>query len=144
MGQDCPKCKETPSHSECFDFEFFGFNVSIWVPWSPLGPKKSWYIGRIIQIHKIWGEKQVAVCSISKISLKHFLTFLTSGPLADKQQKRGEKVENIKFSLDTQLIFFVFYMFTRFLLFKRWRAWGFFTFLAILAYCVAQHRPDDS
>ena len=24
-----------------FDFECFGFNVSIWVPWSPLGPKKS-------------------------------------------------------------------------------------------------------
>jgi hypothetical protein len=27
------------------------------------------------------------------------------GPLVDKQQKRGEHVENIKFSLDTQLIF---------------------------------------
>ena len=22
------------------NFEFFGFNVSIWVPWSPFGPKK--------------------------------------------------------------------------------------------------------
>ena len=22
------------------DFEFFGFYVSVWVPWSPLGPKK--------------------------------------------------------------------------------------------------------
>ena len=28
-----------------------------------------------------------------------------SGPLEDKQQKRGENVENIKFSLDTQLNF---------------------------------------
>ena len=23
------------------DFEFFGFYESIWIPWSPLGPKKS-------------------------------------------------------------------------------------------------------
>ena len=31
-----------PSLTEnVIDFEFFGFNVSIWVPWSPLGPKKS-------------------------------------------------------------------------------------------------------
>ena len=28
-----------------------------------------------------------------------------SGPLAQKQQKMGENVENIKFSLDTQLNF---------------------------------------
>ena len=28
-----------------------------------------------------------------------------SGPLGDKQQKRGENVKNIKFSLDTQLNF---------------------------------------
>ena len=28
-----------------------------------------------------------------------------SGPPRDKQQKRGENVENIKFSLDTQLNF---------------------------------------
>ena len=41
MGQDCPKCKETPLTVNVIDFEFFGFNVSIWVPWSPLGPKKS-------------------------------------------------------------------------------------------------------
>ena len=62
MGQDCPKFKETPSHSDVIDFEFVGFNVSIWVPWSPFGPKKSWYIGRIIQIPKICGEKQGAFC----------------------------------------------------------------------------------
>jgi hypothetical protein len=31
-----------PSHPvNVIDFEFFGFNVSICVPWSPLGPKKS-------------------------------------------------------------------------------------------------------
>ena len=23
VGQDCPKCKETPSHSECYGFWFF-------------------------------------------------------------------------------------------------------------------------
>ena len=28
------------------DLEFFRFNVSIWVPWSSLGPRKSCYIGR--------------------------------------------------------------------------------------------------
>ena len=35
---------------------------------------------------------------------------MTSGPLADKQQKMGDHVENIKFSLDTQLnlMFFTF------------------------------------
>ena len=53
MGQDHPKCKETPLTVNVINFEFFGFNVSIWVPWSPLGPKKSWYIGRINQIKKI-------------------------------------------------------------------------------------------
>ena len=39
MGQDRPKCKETLSLHKVnvIDFEFFGFNVSIWVPWSPLG-----------------------------------------------------------------------------------------------------------
>ena len=58
-------------------------------------------------IHKICGGKQGVFCSISKISLKSqcFPTFLTSGPLADKQQKMGEHVENIDFCLDTQLNF---------------------------------------
>ena len=42
MGQDRAKCKETLSLSvNVINFEFFGFNVPIWVPWSPLGPKKS-------------------------------------------------------------------------------------------------------
>ena len=51
------------------DLEFFRFNVSIWVPWSSLGLKKSRYIG-IILIHQICIEKQGAFCLISKISLK--------------------------------------------------------------------------
>ena len=62
--------KKPPLTVNVINFEFFGFNVSIWVPWSPLGPKKSWYIVRIIQIHKICGEKQGAFWFISKISLK--------------------------------------------------------------------------
>ena len=57
------------------DFEFFGLNVSIWVPGSPLGPKKSWYIGRIFQIHKKCGGKQGVFCFISKISLKSLYDF---------------------------------------------------------------------
>ena len=75
IGQDCPKCKETQWKVNVIDFEFFGFDVSIWVPWSHLGPKKSWYIGRIIQIDKICGEKHGTFCSISKISLKSLIVF---------------------------------------------------------------------
>ena len=33
--------KKPPLSVNVIDFEFFGFNVSIWVPRSPLGPKKS-------------------------------------------------------------------------------------------------------
>ena len=33
--------KKPPLTVNSIDFEFFGFNVSIWIPWSPLGPKKS-------------------------------------------------------------------------------------------------------
>ena len=33
--------KKPPLTVNVIDFEFFGFNVSIWVPWSVLGPKKS-------------------------------------------------------------------------------------------------------
>ena len=33
--------KKPPLTVNVIDFEFFGFNVAIWVPWSPLGPKKS-------------------------------------------------------------------------------------------------------
>ena len=42
MGQTAPKRPET-SFLECIppDIEFNGFNTSIWVPLSPLGPQKS-------------------------------------------------------------------------------------------------------
>ena len=42
MGQTAPKRPET-SFLECIppDIEFYGFNTSIWVPLSPLGPQKS-------------------------------------------------------------------------------------------------------
>jgi hypothetical protein len=43
-----------------------------------------------------------------------FLTSLTSRPLVDKQQKRGEHVENMKFSLDTQQSFMFLYLLTFF------------------------------
>ena len=33
--------KKPPLSMNIIDFEFFGLNVSIWVPWSPLGPNKS-------------------------------------------------------------------------------------------------------
>jgi hypothetical protein len=40
-----------------------------------------------------------------------------SGPLEDKQQKKGENVEDIKFSLDSLNFMFSYYIFTPFLLF---------------------------
>ena len=61
--------KKTSRTVNVIEFECFDFNIPIWVPWSSIGPKKLWYIGRIIQIPKICGEKQGAFCSISKISL---------------------------------------------------------------------------
>ena len=33
--------KKPPLTVNVIDFDFLGFNVSIWVPWSPFGPKKS-------------------------------------------------------------------------------------------------------
>ena len=33
--------KKPPLTVNVTDFEFFGFNVFIWVPQSPIGPKKS-------------------------------------------------------------------------------------------------------
>ena len=33
--------KKPPLTGNIINFDFFGFYVSIWVPWSPLGPKKS-------------------------------------------------------------------------------------------------------
>ena len=41
MGQNRPKCKETPLPLtvNVIDFEFFVLNVPEWVPWSPLDPK---------------------------------------------------------------------------------------------------------
>ena len=33
--------KKPPRTVNVIDFDFFGFNASIWVSWSPLGPKKS-------------------------------------------------------------------------------------------------------
>ena len=53
-----------------FDFSF----VSIWVPWSPLGPKKSWYIGSLFRFIRC-REKQGAFCSILKLSLQSLYTF---------------------------------------------------------------------
>ena len=41
----------------------------------------------------------------TEITIYRFSTFLMSGPLADKQQKMGAHLQNIKFSLVTQLNF---------------------------------------
>ena len=71
--------KKLPLRVNFIDFYLFFiiiyFNVSKWVPWSPLGvplvPKShDMCTGRIIQIHKKCGEKQGAFCSISKMLIK--------------------------------------------------------------------------
>ena len=67
-------------------------------PWSSLGPKKSWYIGRVIQIYKICGKKEGAFCSISKISLKslHRVSDFSDGIYdCDFYTKNGEPSESI-------------------------------------------------
>ena len=75
--------KKPPLTVNVIDFEFFGFNVSICVPWSPLGPKKSWYIGRIIQIHKILGEKEGAFAPFHWNHYKAFPDFSDIWPSSE-------------------------------------------------------------
>ena len=50
MGQTAPKRPET-SILECIppDFEFYCFNISIWVPLSPLVPKSHY---KLIEVFK--------------------------------------------------------------------------------------------
>ena len=67
--------KKPPLTVNVIDFDFFGFNGSLRVPWSPLGPKKSWYIGRINRIKKTCGEKQGAFCSILRFHWNHYIDF---------------------------------------------------------------------
>ena len=108
------------------DFDFFGINVSIWVPWSPLGPKKSWYLGRIIQIHIRFLAKFYVFYLSTLFSLfitqrarniSHFSstqtknrrkTADTSGLLGDKQQETVGQEKNIKFSQESELNFIYF------------------------------------
>ena len=117
--------KKPPLTVNIIGFDFFGFNISIWVPWSHLGPKKSWYNGTIIKIHKR-NKAQFAPCL--RYHWNHhieFPTFLTYGPLADKQQKmKYVHPFFVVYPLEGQRYLAVF-------------LWGFFTFLAILAYCAA-------
>ena len=58
--------------------------------------------------HNIWRDTRCILLhfqDFTEITIYRFSTFLTSSPLADKQQKMGEHVENIKSSLDTLLNF---------------------------------------
>ena len=89
------------------DFKFFAFNVSIWVPWSPFGPKKLWYMVELFRFTRYVERNKVHFAPFLRFHWNHHNysvspTFLTSGRLVDKQQKKGE---DIKISLDTQLNF---------------------------------------
>jgi hypothetical protein len=97
--------KKPPLKVNVIDFEFFGFNVSKWVFGVPLVPKSHDTLVELFRFIRYWERKKVHLLHFTEITIKHFPTFLTSGPLVNKQQKRGEYVENIKFSLDTQLNF---------------------------------------
>ena len=85
---------------------------SLGVPLVPKSHDTLQCIGRIIQIYKtswICGEKYGAFCSISKISLKSLYSvswlFWCLALQGINNKKKGESVEDIKFSVDTQLNF---------------------------------------
>ena len=46
------KIHKPPLWINVITFELNGLNASIWVPWSPSDPQKSWCTDRSIQIHK--------------------------------------------------------------------------------------------
>ena len=73
----------------------------------------------------MWRETRCMLLHFTEITIWRVLTFLTSGPLGDKQQKRGENVESIKFSLVTQLYFM-------------------FSTYSHLFCCLSSRRPDIS
>ena len=54
------KVHKPPLGVNVINFEVNWFNASIWVPWNPLDPKKSWCTDKSIQIHK----KQVAFLNL--------------------------------------------------------------------------------
>ena len=89
--------KKPPLRVNVINFEVFDFNVSIWVSWSPLGPKSHDTLVELFRFTRYLER--------NKVHFAPFLRFLMSGPLVDKQQKTGEYVENIIVSLDTQLNF---------------------------------------
>ena len=63
------KVHKPPLRVNAINFELNGFNASIWVPWSPSHPKKSWCTDRKFQSHKIC-VKKVAFCTYSSIWVK--------------------------------------------------------------------------
>ena len=50
------KVHKPPLWVNVINFEINGLDASMWVPWSPLDPKKSWCTDRSIQIHKKQAE----------------------------------------------------------------------------------------
>ena len=57
------KVHKPPLWVNVINFELNGLDASIWVPWSPSDPKKSWCTDRSIQIHK----KQAAFLHLYRV-----------------------------------------------------------------------------
>ena len=57
------KVHKPPLWVNVINFELNGLDASIWVPWSPSDPKKSWCTVRSIQIHK----KQAAFLHLCRL-----------------------------------------------------------------------------
>ena len=58
------KVHKPPLWVNVINFELNGLDASIWVPWSPSDPKKSWCTDRSIQIHK----KQAAFLHLYRVA----------------------------------------------------------------------------
>ena len=58
------------------DFEFFGFNVSIWVPSSPLGPKSHDILVELIRFKNYVERNKVHFAPFLRFHGNHYIDFL--------------------------------------------------------------------
>ena len=82
MGQDCPKCKETPSHSECHRFGFF---FVLMYPYGSLGvplvPKRHDTLVELFRFTRyVFSTCSPVFCCLSTRGLEVSLHFWLSWP----------------------------------------------------------------
>ena len=104
MGQDWPKCKETPSQILSI-LKFLVLMYPYGSLWVPLVSKSHDTLVELFRFARYVERNKVHFAPFLRFHQNHYIVFPDFGPLVDKQQKIGENVENIKFSLDTQLKF---------------------------------------